>query len=38
MLVSASVTWAGEIDGYFDLMSAATPATSAQAGLVPLTV
>ena len=38
MVVSASVTSAGEIPGYLDLISAATPATSAHAGLVPSTV
>ena len=37
MVVSASVTTAGGIPRYSDLMSAATPATSAQAGLVPST-
>ena len=32
------MTWAGVITGYLDSISAATPATSAHAGLVPSTV
>jgi len=35
--VSARATRSGASRGYFDLIRAATPATSAQAGLVPLT-
>jgi hypothetical protein len=35
--ISACATRCGDRCGYLDLMSAATPATSAQAGLVPLT-
>ena len=35
--VSALATRLGARSGYFDLIRAATPATSAQAGLVPLT-
>ena len=35
--VSALATRSGARCGYFDLIRAATPATSAQAGLVPLT-
>ena len=35
--VSALATRSGASRGYFDLIRAATPATSAQAGLVPLT-
>ena len=34
----ASLTWGSVSCGYFDLISAATPAVSAHAGLVPLTV
>ncbi len=33
----ACTTWAGASPGYLALISAATPAVSAQAGLVPLT-